>query len=67
MPAKGFRDLSDQELDVKENELREALFHFRLRRGVNQLESPAALLRTRRDIARIKTIQAERVRAAARR
>ena len=67
MPAKGFRDLSDQELDVKEHELRETLFHFRLRRGVNQLESPAALLRTRRDIARIKTIQAERVRAAARR
>jgi large subunit ribosomal protein L29 len=67
MPAKGFRDLSDQELDVKEHELRETLFHFRLRRGVNQLESPAALMRTRRDIARIKTIQAERARAAARR
>ncbi len=67
MPAKALRDLSDQELDVKEQELRETLFHFRLRRGVNQLESPAALLRTRRDIARIKTIQAERARAAARR
>jgi large subunit ribosomal protein L29 len=68
MPAKpALRDLSDQELDVKEHELRETLFHFRLRRGVNQLESPAALLRTRRDIARIKTIQAERARAAARR
>jgi large subunit ribosomal protein L29 len=65
MSAKELRDLSDQELDVKEHELRETLFHFRLRRGVNQLESPAALLRTRRDIARIKTIQAERARAAA--
>lgn len=67
MPAKELRDLSDQELEVKEHELRETLFHFRLRRGINQLESPAALVRTRRDIARIKTIQAERARAAARR
>ena len=67
MPAKELRDLSDQELEVKEHELRETLFHFRLRRGINQLESPAALVRTRRDIARIKTIQAERARATARR
>jgi len=67
MPAKEFRDLSDQELEVKERELREALFHFRLRRGIKQLESPAVLVRTRRDIARIKTVQSERARAAVRR
>jgi large subunit ribosomal protein L29 len=66
MPTKGLRDLSDQELEVKERELREALFRFRLRRGTNQLESPAALVQTRRDIARIKTIQGERARAASR-
>jgi large subunit ribosomal protein L29 len=62
MPAKSLRDLSDQELEVKERELQEALFRLRLRRGTNQLESPAALIQTRRDIARIKTIQGERVR-----
>jgi large subunit ribosomal protein L29 len=66
MPTKGLRDLSDQELEMKERELREALFHFRLRRGTKQLESPAALIQTRRDIARIKTIQGERARAASR-
>ena len=66
MPAKGLRDLSDQELEMKEHELREALFRFRLRRGTNQLESPAALVQTRRDIARIKTIQGERTRGRAR-
>lgn len=64
MRAKELRDLSDQELAVKEQELREAAFHFRLRRGTNQLESPAAAAATRRDIARIKTIQAERARVA---
>jgi large subunit ribosomal protein L29 len=63
MAAKELRDLSDQELEVRERELREALFRFRLRRGTNQLESPAALIQTRRDIARIKTIQGERERA----
>ena len=65
MQAKELRDLSDQELEMKEHELRVALFRFRLRRGTNQLESPAALIQTRRDIARIKTIQSERTRAAA--
>ncbi len=63
MRAKELRDLSDQELEVKEVELREALFRFRLRRGTNQLESPAAAIQTRRDIARVKTVQAERARA----
>ena len=66
MRAKELRDLSDQELEVKEYELREAVFRFRLRRGTNQLESPAAVIQTRRDIARIKTIQAERARSATR-
>jgi large subunit ribosomal protein L29 len=64
MRAKELRDLSDQELEVREHELRETAFRFRLRRGTNQLESPAALTQTRRDIARIKTIQAERARTA---
>jgi large subunit ribosomal protein L29 len=66
MRAKELRDLSDQELEVKEYELRETLFRFRLRRGTNQLESPAALIKTRRDIARIKTVQGERARVAPR-
>lgn len=64
MRAKEVRDLSDQELVVREQELQEALFRFRLRRGTNQLDNPAALAKTRRDIARIKTIQAERARGA---
>ncbi len=58
------RDLTDEELEVKEQELSEALFRFQLRRGTNQLDSPAALANTRHDIARVKTIRAERLRAA---
>ena len=65
MRAREARDLSDQELATRVSDLQEAQFRFRLRRGTNQLENPAALAQTRRDIARIRTIQAERQRAAA--
>jgi large subunit ribosomal protein L29 len=62
MRAEKWREMSDQELDLKVAELRESLFRFRLRRGTNQLDNPAAVVTTRRDIARIKTIQGERTR-----
>jgi large subunit ribosomal protein L29 len=66
MRAKEVRDASDDELVVKERELKESLFVLRLKHGTNQLESPARLRAGRRDIARIKTIQRERERQRAR-
>jgi large subunit ribosomal protein L29 len=60
MRASDVRELSDQELVVKEQELKESLFRFRLRRGTNQLESSAALRGARRDLARVKTVVAQR-------
>jgi large subunit ribosomal protein L29 len=60
MRASELRDASDEELAVKERELTESLFLLRLRRATNQLESPARLRQTRRDIARIKTIRRAR-------
>jgi len=64
MRAKELFDLSDQELAVKERELKESLFMLRLRQRTNQLEGPAKMGQTRRDIARIKTIQHARARGA---
>jgi large subunit ribosomal protein L29 len=64
MVSNELRDATDEELVVKERELTESLFFLRLRHGTNQLESPAKLAQTRRDIARIKTIQRARARAA---
>ena len=64
MQVKELRDLSDQELAAREEELRETQFRLRLRRGTNQLESPAALRQARRDLARVLTIKTERARAA---
>lgn len=64
MRAREVRDLSEQELAQREEELRETQFRLRLRRGTNQLESSAALRRARRDLARVLTIRGERARAA---
>ena len=60
MEPRDLRESSDEELAVKERELTESLFMLRLRHKTNQLESPARLAQTRRDIARIKTIQRAR-------
>lgn len=60
MQARDLREATPEELAVKERELRESLFVLRLRHGTNQLESPARLAQTRRDIARIKTIERAR-------
>ena len=64
MPSDQLRDATDDELAVKERELTESLFFLRLRHGTNQLESPAKLKQTRREIARIKTIRRARELAA---
>ncbi len=64
MASDDLRDATDDELAAKEHELTESLFFLRLRHGTNQLESPARLVQTRRDIARIKTIRHARALAA---
>ncbi len=64
MRASELRDMSDQELELKETELRESVFRFRMRKGTNQLDKPAALRMARRDIARIETIKTQRRRQA---
>jgi large subunit ribosomal protein L29 len=60
MEASELRENSDEELAMKERELKESLFLLRLRHKTNQLESSARLAQTRRDIARIITIQRAR-------
>lgn len=60
MQASEIRDLSPDELSIKERELRESLFLLKLRKGTNQLESSARLQQTKRDLARIHTVRRER-------
>ncbi|MGD8437221.1 MAG: 50S ribosomal protein L29 [Syntrophobacterales bacterium] len=63
MKASEFRELSVEELEVKEKELAEALFNLKFQHATGQLDNTAQLKRTRRDIARVKTVLGEKRRA----
>jgi large subunit ribosomal protein L29 len=60
MKTRELRDLSPDELRVRERELTEEIFHLRLRRATSQLTNPMKLRQSRRALARIKTILGER-------
>lgn len=66
MKAKELRERSDEELKVELDRLHRHLFDLRSQSVTEKLEDPTMLTKTRRDIARIITIQNERSQAARR-
>jgi large subunit ribosomal protein L29 len=54
------RDLSEEELRQKEQELVEELFNLKIQHSIGQLENTARLGQVKNDIARVKTIIRER-------
>ncbi len=60
-----FNTKTDDELSADLTELKREAFNLRFQAATNQLEKPARVKIVRRDIARIKTLQGERARAAA--
>ncbi len=60
MKIKEIRDLGIDELQQKNRELVEELFKLRLRQASGQLDSTAMLGHIRKDIARIKTVLADK-------
>jgi large subunit ribosomal protein L29 len=59
LKATEIRDLSDDELQEKLAEAREALFNLRFQHATGQLENTARIKDVRRDIARMLTVQRE--------
>jgi large subunit ribosomal protein L29 len=59
------RAKSDDQLTSDLVELKREAFNLRFQGATNQLERPARIKEVRRDIARIKTLQGERARTAA--
>ena len=49
------REMSEEELSVKERDLREDYFKLKFQHGVGQLENTDRLSQVRKDIARVKT------------
>ncbi len=59
MKAKELRDLSKEELREKTNELGQELFNLRFQKGTGQLGNTAIIPKTKRDLARVKTVLRE--------
>jgi len=55
---------TDDQLDEQLGNLKKEAFNLRFQAATNQLEKPSRVREVRRDIARIKTLQGQRVRSA---
>ena len=64
MKAQEIRDMSPEELDNKEEELKDQLFKLKFQQSLGQLENSSRLKLVKKDIARIKTIRNEATRGA---
>lgn len=60
MEGKELRELSLDELAQKRGELREEIFHLKLRRATSRLENPMKLRQTKQDLARVETVLRQR-------
>jgi len=59
------REMSDEQLQLTLKEATESLFRLRLQAETERLDAPSELKKHRRLVARVRTIQNERARAAA--
>ncbi|MBI5237081.1 MAG: 50S ribosomal protein L29 [Deltaproteobacteria bacterium] len=62
MKPNEIRETPVDELKVKETELKKELFNLRMRHSTSQIENPLKIRALRRDIARVKTVIAEKTR-----
>jgi large subunit ribosomal protein L29 len=60
MKIKEFNNLSEDELQTKEKQLKKDLFDMESHRQMGRVEKPASFRNLRRDIARILTVLNER-------
>jgi large subunit ribosomal protein L29 len=60
LKARQLRELSDDELALRLRDTRRELFNLRFQHATGQLDNPHKLALTRREIARLLTMQSER-------
>ena len=56
MKAKELRDLTTEELTLKERDLRQEVFNLKLQKAAGQMANTAGIVKTKKDLARVKTI-----------
>ena len=59
MKAKELRELAEEELEEKAKELGQELFNLRFQKGTGQLGNTAMIPKTKRELARVKTVLRE--------
>jgi len=59
------RQMSADDLRVKENEVREEAFRLRIKLRTNQLDNPSGYKKARRELAWIKTLITQKTKTAA--
>lgn len=64
--ANELREMSDEQLSLTLKDAVESLFRMRIQSQTERLDTPSELRKTRRLIARVKTIQTQRAAEAAR-
>ena len=64
MRAKELRERNDEELLQLQDEAQDQLFRARLQNATHQLDKTSDIRKARREVARIKTVLAERAVAA---
>ncbi|MCA9191242.1 MAG: 50S ribosomal protein L29 [Planctomycetales bacterium] len=60
MKIKELREMSDEQLELTAKEAATQLFRLRVQAQTEKLESPSELRRSRRLIAKVRTLQTER-------
>lgn len=60
MKAEELREMTLEELEQKEREFKRKLFNLRFQKATGELNNPAELRKTRKDIARVLTIVREK-------
>lgn len=60
MKANKMREMTNEELDVRERELKTELFNLRFQLATGQLNNPQRIKECKKDIARVKTLIRER-------
>lgn len=63
MKAKEIAERETEDLLTLEKELRRQLFEYRLKNNTNSLDDTSLARKTRRDIARVKTVLAQRAKS----
>ena len=63
MKGKEIRELTTEQIETKIVEAKDEIFSLRLKQATGNLEKPSKIHELRKDVARMKTILAERKKA----